>query len=235
MEFVENLKAINDYCLEIINLVHLISIDMGKSDKDEKQLDDEKIESFVKTNRDSIVKYKFDRLLRNKAKLKDIQSSNKFTSLIGSISNYLVEKGNTSAIKVIVHAHFLNYNLYFQYQIFKQNSDFKGLVELLNMNNDSSEIKNYTSVSVPIENKLKWLGTPAQFGYIINELVEKGFIECPTTHASPSISKLAKVCLEIFELGSTPQNIEKELNPEKNTLSVHKRKYFNIPNVSELK
>ena len=235
MELVENLNTIDDYCKETLNLVHLISIDMGKSDKDEKQLDNEKIESFIQGNRHSLVKYKFDRLLNNKAKLDDIQILDTSKSLIELISSQFVENGNISALKATLQAHFINYNLYLEYKIFTENYDFIRLIGLINNIYGSSEIKNVTSATIPIENKLNWLGTPAQFGFIINELVEKGFIECPATHGSPSISRLSKVCLEIFDLSSTPKNIEKELNPEKNTLSDYKKGFFKIPNINELK
>ena len=65
--------------------------------------------------------------------------------------------------------------------------------------------------------------------------MQKGFIASPITHGELSIKKLAKVCFEVFETKSTIQNIERELNPSKNSLSDTKRNFFKIPNVSDLK
>lgn len=235
MEIVNILKIINEGCIETLNLVHLISIDMGEFIEDEKQLNHSSIEDFINEKSQHIKKYKFNRIVRNNVELAKIDISKMSEDLIEIICDYLEKKEFSMAIKTIIETNFLRYNLYLEYKIFNEDLNFIRAIGLLNSICGSIETKNVISAVVPNENKLKWSGTPAQFGYIINELVEKGFIECPTTHSSPSISKLAKVCFEIFDLSSTPQNIEKELNPEKNTLSVIKRKYFNIPNVSELK
>lgn len=232
MKLVNILKIINEGCKETLNLVHLISIDMGEFIEDEKQLNYSSIENFINENSQNIKKYKFNRIVRNNVKLAKIDISKISEDLIEIISAYLEKNGHSMAIKTIIPANFIKYNLYMEYKIFNENSDFVRAIALLNSICNPLEIITPTP---KIENKLKWLGTPAQFGYIINELVEKGFIECPTTHASPSISKLSRVCLEVFDLSSTPQNIEKELNPEKNTLSEIKRKHFKIPNISELK
>jgi hypothetical protein len=87
----------------------------------------------------------------------------------------------------------------------------------------------------PIE-KLKWIGTTAQFGFIINELATKGFIEFPQTHKELSISKLAKLCLNSFNIDTTKGTLENALNPEKpQYLPETKCKSFAIPNINDLK
>jgi hypothetical protein len=82
--------------------------------------------------------------------------------------------------------------------------------------------------------KLRWLGTPSQFGFIFNELAERGFIEIPKTHGKESISKFANICYALFEIEATPGNLAKELNPNKCTLSNTNRKFFKFPNITDL-
>jgi hypothetical protein len=84
--------------------------------------------------------------------------------------------------------------------------------------------------------KLVWLGTVAQFGFIINELVTKGFIQFPETHKELSISKLAQTCLNSFKIKTTKGSLENALNPEKSAyLPYVKQMLFTIPNINEVK
>jgi hypothetical protein len=82
--------------------------------------------------------------------------------------------------------------------------------------------------------KLKWTGKPAQLGYIMNELAEKGFIEIPKTRGDISYSRFAKVLLELFEIETTKANLENEVNPDKNSLGNLNRKKLSIPNLNDL-
>jgi hypothetical protein len=70
--------------------------------------------------------------------------------------------------------------------------------------------------------------------FIINELVEKGFIHAPQTKGDTSYRKLAIEVLNAFEVDTTEQNMQKELNPNKNTLGEISRLKINIPNISDL-
>jgi len=95
--------------------------------------------------------------------------------------------------------------------------------------------------------KIKWKGTPSQFGYLFSELVKHGFIEPPLYNGETNYTGLAKLCYEYFDIESepgkktTPGNLTKELKPDndktgerKNTLSDTKRAKFNIPYLSDL-
>ena len=82
--------------------------------------------------------------------------------------------------------------------------------------------------------KIKWNGTPSQFGYLFLELVKQGYIELPTYAGNGSYAALAKKCFESFDIKTTPDNLKKEMNPEKNSLSHSKQARFTIPNISEL-
>jgi len=91
--------------------------------------------------------------------------------------------------------------------------------------------------------KIKWNGTPALFGYLFIELVNKGFIEMPLHNGEHNYTEFAKRCFDTFEIKGTNKplttigNLTKELNPkqDKNSLSDTKRAKFTIPELSDLK
>jgi hypothetical protein len=114
-------------------------------------------------------------------------------------------------------------------------SEFNTINEFLYPNNNNTQNAVLLEPEPPIE-KLKWIGTIAQFGFIINELATKGFIEFPQTHKELSISKLAKLCLNSFNIDTTKGTLENALNPEKpQYLPETKCKSFAIPNINDLK
>jgi len=87
---------------------------------------------------------------------------------------------------------------------------------------------------LPKPGKIKWNGTPSQFGYLFTELIKQGFIEPPLYNGEMNIKGFARLCWECFNINTTPQNLEKECNPNKNDLSETKRAKFTIPNISDL-
>jgi hypothetical protein len=84
------------------------------------------------------------------------------------------------------------------------------------------------------EKKLKWCGKPSHLAFIINELVEKGFIDSPKSKGDTSYKKLADEVLSAFDVDTTEQNMQKELNPNKNTVGDFNRMKITIPNISDL-
>jgi len=88
--------------------------------------------------------------------------------------------------------------------------------------------------------KIKWKGTPSQFGYLFLELVKQGFIEPPMRNGEYNYKGLARICYDYFDIESkpekktTPENLAKELNPESNRLSDTKRAKFTIPDKADL-
>lgn len=80
--------------------------------------------------------------------------------------------------------------------------------------------------------KIKWNGSPSVFGYLFLELVKNGFIEAPVRGGDPNYAGFAKQCFQHFELNTTLENLIKEMNPGKNTLSDTKR--YKFPNISDL-
>jgi hypothetical protein len=81
--------------------------------------------------------------------------------------------------------------------------------------------------------KLKWIGTPAQFGFFIQELIGKGYLAKPTK----SYAKDAEVYLSCFEISAKQSTIEKEISPAdaQNSLSPTNRSKFKIPPKDSLK
>lgn len=93
--------------------------------------------------------------------------------------------------------------------------------------------------------RIKWLGSPEQFGYIFGELASKGYIELPTKNGEGVFSKLAELSLMYFELTTTkgknvgkqttPENLERALNPETNQLSIKGKANLKLPPIMDLK
>lgn len=93
--------------------------------------------------------------------------------------------------------------------------------------------------------KIKWLGSPEQFGYIFGQLAKKGYIELPTSQGEGSLSKLADLCLLYFEILSTKgkntgqqttkENLERAINYETNQLGLKGKSSLEIPYLKDLK
>jgi hypothetical protein len=115
-----------------------------------------------------------------------------------------------------------------------------GAVQDMNMRMSTTyirlrEVKNWINqINIEDKIKLKWAGTPAQFGYIFLELEKKGFIEIPKTGGIPSYKKFANICFDLFEIKTTIGNLEKEMNSKSNSLTSANRNDFKIPNKTDL-
>ena len=101
------------------------------------------------------------------------------------------------------------------------------------VNEKMADLKNMVKPVLTNE-KIKWNGSPSQFGFLINSLVTKGFIEPPLYNGETNFSGLARLCYDHFDIETTIGNLTKEVNPEKNSLSDTKRSKFDIPNLSDL-
>ena len=85
-----------------------------------------------------------------------------------------------------------------------------------------------SSIIQPHE-KLEWKGSVSQFGYLFNELVEKGFIEKPKSKGRATHAAFARSCLKLFEFRGEDSSLEKELSPQSNSLTYANREEFKIP------
>lgn len=92
------------------------------------------------------------------------------------------------------------------------------------------EIEKEIDNGKPLPKKLKWTGTPAQFGFIINELIGKGYIEKPTG----SYNKDAEFYFSIMDIDTTPGNLSNEVNINKNSFSANNAGKFKIPSKDKL-
>ncbi len=89
--------------------------------------------------------------------------------------------------------------------------------------------------SSPIKiNKIKTNCNPSLFAWLFTELAKKGFIETPLRSGETNYTGLAKEIFNHFEINTTLENLIKEMNPNKNSLSDTKRAKFNIPEQSDL-
>lgn len=84
-------------------------------------------------------------------------------------------------------------------------------------------------------NRIKWIGKVSHLGYIMGLLAENGYIEVPKHKSGKAAGKvnysqLAKQLSNIFEYeGCSIENLEKELNPEKNSMSETNKQEIFIP------
>jgi hypothetical protein len=93
------------------------------------------------------------------------------------------------------------------------------------------------SVNNELQPKLTWSCKPAVAGYIISELIRAGYVNPPTTNGELSLTKLAKICDQLFDIaGHNPSqgSWRNVLDPERNTLSDHKRARLNLPDSDQL-
>lgn len=85
------------------------------------------------------------------------------------------------------------------------------------------------TTSEPIR-KLKWEGTPSQFGFIIDMLIQGGYLKRPTS----SYKKDAEYYSKIFDIDTTKGTLEKELSEKTNSIITKNRKKIIIPPKDEL-
>jgi hypothetical protein len=102
----------------------------------------------------------------------------------------------------------------------------------LDILNKKNEFKGLSEEPVQPCKKIKWKGTPALFGYLFSEFVKNDFVETPVRSGEPNLTGFAKQCWEHFEIDTTLENLIKEMNPTKNTLTDPKRSKF--PKLSDL-
>lgn len=81
-----------------------------------------------------------------------------------------------------------------------------------------------------IHKRLKWKGTPSQFGFIIDLLIQGGYLEKPTS----SFAKDANFYLQFFDIETTNTTLAKELSEGTNSLATKNRKKITIPNKDKL-
>lgn len=136
----------------------------------------------------------------------------------------------------ILNFHFPPAWLNTNYRIFTPNKykEIKsGFDEFIELHIEEKEIEEIQKIELP--KKIKWKGTPAQFCYIVDLLIHKGYIEQPT----PKGERSAKILLEHFEIENHNPSIEslgkmlhKDIDQIKNI--DHRKLFQKIPNRNDL-
>lgn len=96
---------------------------------------------------------------------------------------------------------------------------------LISLSNEGSEL------IIPIfGDKIQWMGSPAQFGFIFLELVRNGYIELPSYKGLGSFTHLARLCYLYFNIPTESfEYFSKQMSPTQNSLSDTIRVKFKIP------
>lgn len=85
--------------------------------------------------------------------------------------------------------------------------------------------------------KLDWLGTPAQLGFIMKELADKGFIKIPQMkNGKPNMSAFERVILDCFN-GDFGNSVIRQAitdGTDSNSLVASNKAKFTFPHISEL-
>lgn len=127
----------------------------------------------------------------------------------------------------ILNFHFPPAWLNTNYRIFTPNKykEIKsGFDEFIELHIEEKEIEEIQKIDLP--KKIKWRGKPSQFGFLILELAGKGWIDLPTN----SYKSGAKYLMEIFDVDTTNNNLENEINPKKNSLEIDNQRFLTLKN-----
>lgn len=88
----------------------------------------------------------------------------------------------------------------------------------------------------PKENLLKWNTSPNHFGYLINELINKGYIEnLPMSNGETNYSEIARLFSSIIDFDTTDQYLIKSFNPNNEKISETVKRKFTIPDLIDIK
>ena len=158
--------------------------------------------------------------------------------------------GNSKLFKLLIENHTEKNNDYIPSQgvmnFLKESEITENLFQLMDdifrVNNNPEKLYKYETIvslndkfEIDNENqqtsvKLKWLGTVSQFGFIINELIGKGYIEKPTS----SFPKDAKVYLSHFDINTTVGSLIKEINENSNSIAGSNAGKLSLPPINKL-
>ncbi|WP_026629505.1 hypothetical protein [Dyadobacter alkalitolerans] len=84
-------------------------------------------------------------------------------------------------------------------------------------------------------NKLKWLCNTNVAGFVIRELMAKGYIEMPLRKGDLNLKAAAKMCMSVFDFETDSQaNLEREMSETTNTLEEFRRQKIKIPKVNSI-
>ncbi len=126
-------------------------------------------------------------------------------------------------------------------------SEFQTLNELIKITYDTAEtfneeLNNFitpdqnTNVFTKKENLIKWNSSPSHFGFIISELINKGYFEnLPIHNGEVNYSEIARLFSSIVDFNTSEQNLLKSFNPNNEKISETVKKKFEIPKCEDIK
>ena len=93
-----------------------------------------------------------------------------------------------------------------------------------------------TTKAIEMSSKIKWNGSPAHLALLFHELANKGYIEIPSTRGTGSYSKVADLCMSIFEVEGSEASIKKAFTPTRvSQMSDTTKAKLSLPPLSEIK
>lgn len=88
----------------------------------------------------------------------------------------------------------------------------------------------------PTANRIKWNSSPYHFGFIINELINKGYIgNTPMHNGETNYSEIARMFGSIIDFDTSDQNLTKSFNPNNEKISETVKSKFTIPECKDIK
>lgn len=89
---------------------------------------------------------------------------------------------------------------------------------------------------VPQRSQIKWNSSCFHFGYIINELINKGYFDnLPISNGETNYSEIAKIFGSIIDFNTTEQYLLKSFNPYSEKISETVKNKFKIPPCEDIK
>src|ERR1035437_6373689 len=81
------------------------------------------------------------------------------------------------------------------------------------------------------KNLIKWNSSPSHFGFIISELINKGYFEnLPIHNGEVNYSEIARLFSSVIDFNSSEQILLKSFNPNNEKISETVKNKFSIPN-----
>lgn len=202
-----------------------------------KPLEDELRDNFLRLNeelRSNYVRFLDISLLSIFEKAKEIEL--KFSKL-----NDRIKKREIDSNERIIDTHYQNFTI----QTFVNSlsttlaivQDVQSIYVLYVGSNHYSANLDESQKSTLPGVKLQWNCKPAIAGFIISELIRAGYLEPPKTNGEMSLTKLANICNQVFEVRDhTPSNSSwrNVVDPDRNTLPDIKRAKLKLPDLDQL-
>lgn len=154
-------------------------------------------------------------------------ANHKLILYLSGLGNELDANGNYKKVKDYFTANDLFDAIVLDLKETKDKIDSLFSLKSLNAIVETLQENNFNSNQ---QKRIKWEGTPSQFGFIIDLLITGGYLKKPTS----SFVKDADFYATIFDIETTPGTLAKELSEKTNSLNTINRKKIVIPPKDDL-